>query len=385
MTTTTVTQKHRQNIGLPVLDRWMIFNLLTLMTAVGVVASIWRLLTGLGSATNLTDGYPWGIWIGFDFTLIAFAGTGFTMAAVVHVLRLKQFEDAVRPAILAGLVGYVSVLLLLVIDLGRPDRFYHFILFWNMHSPLFEISWCVLLYTTVLLIETSPFLLERIQNRFLLKLTQKIMLPVTILGVTLSSLHQSTLGTLYLNMPHRLNQLWYTPILPLLFFTSSVMAGLSLAILAYKASNHLRGRPVKPGVARGLGKGIAGVGVFYLLLKLGDIILAGEFSHLLAFDRASALMGLELGAGVILPILLFLSPATRDRRIAQIGGPVLVLFGVLLNRFDATMFMQVFPAGITYSPHILEWVSTIGILSAGVLIWWIGIRFLVIFDSKEGH
>jgi len=385
MTTTTVTQKHRQNIGLPVLDRWMIFNLLTLMTAVGVVASIWRLLTGLGGATHLSDGYPWGIWIGFDFTLIAFAGTGFTMAAVVHVLRLKQFEDAVRPAILAGLVGYVSVLLLLVIDLGRPDRFYHFILFWNMHSPLFEISWCVLLYTTVLLIETSPFLLERIQNRFLLKLTQKIMLPVTILGVTLSSLHQSTLGTLYLNMPHRLNQLWYTPILPLLFFTSSVMAGLSLAILAYKASNHLRGRPVKPGVARGLGKGIAGVGVFYLLLKLGDIILAGEFSHLLAFDRASALMGLELGAGVILPILLFLSPVTRYRCIAQVGGPVLVLFGVLLNRFNATMFMQVLPAGITYSPHILEWVSTIGILSAGVLIWWIGIRFLVIFDSKEGH
>ena len=117
----------------------------------------------MGSTTDLADTYSWGIWIGFDFTLIAFAGAGFTMAVLVHVLHQHQYHDAVRPAILAGLAGYVAVLLLLVLDLGRPDRFYNFIIFWNVHSPLFEISWCVLLYTTVLVLEVSPFLLERIE------------------------------------------------------------------------------------------------------------------------------------------------------------------------------------------------------------------------------
>ena len=156
------------------------------------------------------------------------------MAAVVHVLHLNKYQPALRPAILAGLLGYTAVLLLLVLDLGRPDRFYHFIIFWNVHSPLFEISWCILLYTTVLCIETSPYLFERLNREWLVRLAYGLMVPVTIIGVTLSTLHQSTLGTLFLNMPHRLDALWYTPILPLLFFISSIMAGLSLATIAYK-------------------------------------------------------------------------------------------------------------------------------------------------------
>ena len=149
--------------SVPVLDRRMALALLGLLVLVGALAGVIRLLMGLGATTNLSDTYSWGIWIGFDFTLIAFAGAGFTIAALAHVLRQHQYHDAVRPAILAGFIGYVAVLLLLVLDLGRPDRFYNFLLFWNPHSPLFEVSWCILLYTTVLFIETSPFLLERLR------------------------------------------------------------------------------------------------------------------------------------------------------------------------------------------------------------------------------
>lgn len=359
---------------------------LGLLTVIGAFAGIWRLFAGLGDTTNLSDSYSWGIWIGFDFTLIAFAGTGFTMAAVVHILHLKQFRDALRPAIWAGLLGYVAVLLLLVLDLGRPDRFYHFILFWNVHSPLFEISWCVLLYTTILLVETSPFLLERLERleRFnvqkLLRWARNIMLPITILGVTLSSLHQSTLGTLYLNMPHRLHELWYTPVLSLFFFVSSVMAGLSVAILTYVAATRISGKPVKQEIVRGLGKGIAWVGTLYLLLKLGDLALTGEWRQLFTFTNPSLGIWIELGVCVVLPILLFAAPFLRRHTHLLLVAPLLVLFGVLLNRFNATMFAQSIPDGVSYVPHPLEWLSTIGILAGVVLVWWLGIRFLVIFD-----
>ena len=270
----------QRRIGVAVKPGDIVVAVLSFLTLLGIVAGVGRLVLGLGPTTGLTDEFPWGIWIGFDFLLIAFAGTGFTMAAVVHVFRLEQFKDAVRPAVLAGFLGYVAVLLLLVLDLGRPDRFYHFIISWNLHSPLFEVSWCVLLYTTVLVIENSPFLFEKFNWEWPVRTAFKIMPVVAIIGVTLSSLHQSTLGTLYLNMPHRINQLWYTPILPILFFVSSVMAGLSLAIVVYMLSTRIVGRETKSDVVIGLGKGVAWVSLLYTGVKLADFAVAGEIPAL---------------------------------------------------------------------------------------------------------
>ena len=219
---------------------WLL-GILGFLAVMGVTAGIGRLFMGLQASTALSDDISWGIWIGFDFGLIAFAGAGFTMAAVVHIFHLEQFHRALRPALLVGLLGYMGVLALLVLDLGRWDRFYHFLLYFNLHSPLFEISWCVLLYSTVLLIEVSPDFLRFLPWRWPTQAAKAIIVPVSIIGVTLSTLHQSTLGTLYLNMPHRLHALWYTPLLPVLFYVSSIMAGLSLGILAYLAACRLRG------------------------------------------------------------------------------------------------------------------------------------------------
>jgi len=360
----------------------VIVAVLACLTLLGVVAGVGRLVLGLGPTTGLNDEYPWGIWIGFDFLLIAFAGTGFTMAALVHVFRLEQFKDAVRPAVLAGLLGYTAVLLLLVLDLGRPDRFYHFIISWNLHSPLFEVSWCVLLYTTVLVIENSPFLFERLNWRWPVQIAFKIMPVVAIVGVTLSSLHQSTLGTLYLNMPHRINPLWYTPILPVLFFTSAVMAGLSLAVLVYILATRIVGRPAKVEIVDGLGKGAALVALIYLVMKVGDLALAGKLPALFALDEMSLLMLAELGIGVVLPAALLLVPTVGRRPVVRWLAPALILAGVFANRFDITLFAQRAPDGAIYVPSWLEWLSTAGILSAVALAWYLAVRFLVIFDSR---
>lgn len=380
---TTLIAKQEKVAIAPITATGISLSLLGLLTLMGVVAGLGRLIFGLGATTGLNDGYSWGIWIGFDFILIAFSGAGFTLAAITHVLRLHKFEPALRPAILAGLMGYTAVLLLLVLDLGRPDRFYNFILYWNPHSPLFEISCCILLYTTVLVIETSPFLLERLQWDGAAGLLHKFTTAIAIIGVTLSSLHQSTLGTLYLNMPHRLDGLWYTPALPLLFFVSSIMAGLSLAMIAYALSSAILGREAKPEVLRGLAAGAAGTALLYVLLKVGDLWLAGKLAAFLSFDSMSQLMWLELGLGAVVPVLLWLSPTIRTQCWGQWLGPGLILFGVLANRFNATLLAQTPPAGTPpYVPHILEWLSTFGILAGVMLAWYVGVRLLISFKRE---
>jgi len=379
---TTLIAKPEKTVSLSITAGSIVLSSLVLLTLLGVLAGLARLVLGLGATTGLNDGYSWGIWIGFDFVLIAFSGAGFTMAAIAHVLRLHRFEPAVRPAILAGLMGYTTVLVLLLLDLGRPDRFYHFLLYWNLHSPLFEISLCILFYSTVLAIETAPFLLERLKWPKLVRFLQKFMMVVAITGVTLSSLHQSTLGTLYLNMPHRLDPLWYSPALPLLFFVSSIMAGLSMAMLAYYVAASILGQKVKAEVLHGLAAGAAWVTLLYILLKLGEFAVAGELPALFSFDSMSQLMWLELGLGAVAPFLLWLIPAIRRHRMGQWLTPGLILFGVLFNRFSATLLAQTPPAGTPpYSAHILEWLSTLGIIAGAALAWYIAVRWLVIFED----
>jgi Ni/Fe-hydrogenase subunit HybB-like protein len=361
---------------------WLI-GVLAFLTFAGVVAGVGRLVMGLQASTGLNDTYSWGIWIGFDFGLIAFAGVGFTMAAVVHVLHMERFHAALRPALFAGLLGYMAVLALLVLDLGRPDRFYHFLLYWNLHSPLFEISWCVLLYSTVLMIEVSPDILGRLKWRWPLRLAQAIMLPVCIIGVTLSTLHQSTLGTLYLNMPHRLHALWYSPFLPVLFYVSSIMAGLSLAIVAYKLAMRVREESEDPRIGQGLGTGVVIFAMLYGVLKVGELLWAGEWQLLFDGSGMGLLWITELTLGVALPVLLWSIPRLRSQVWVQWTVPLLVLASVLMNRFNATLYAQVLPPGLqVYVPSLIEWLSTIGILAGAALAWLLAVRFVM---KKDAH
>lgn len=366
--------------SLPAIKRIdVIMGVLGCLTLAGVVAGMGRLLLGLGPTTGLNDIFSWGIWIGFDFGLIAFAGAGFTMAAVVHIFHFERFHAALWPAILAGFMGYTAVLALLVLDLGRPDRFYNFMIYWNLHSPLFEISCCVLLYTTVLVIEVSPHFLARLPWRrtaTLIKVIKWFMLPVTIIGVTLSTLHQSTLGTLYLNMPQRLHPLWYTPLLPPFFYISSIMAGLSMGVLAYRVAMRVLRRTEDAGIVSGLCSAAVVTGLIYAVAKLAELWWSGDAVLLWTAPAMGALWLAELGIGVALPALLWAVPRTRRSSLVQWLVPMLVLASVLMNRFDATLYGQVVPATVPpYSPHLLEWISTIGILAAALLAWLVGIRF----------
>jgi Ni/Fe-hydrogenase subunit HybB-like protein len=312
--------------------------------------------------------------------MIAFSGAGFTMAAVVHVLHLHRFEAAFRPALFVGLLGYVAVLLLLVLDLGRPDRFYHFILYWNLHSPLFEISWCVLLYTTVLLLEISPDILNLLHWQWVKwakRMVFAIMPVVCIVGVTLSSLHQSTLGTLYVNMPHRLHPLWYSAYLPFLFFVSAVMAGLAVAILAHRITAVIHRQPAALDVSRGLAVGLIGASLIYGIARLAVVAAEGKLA--LAFEptQLALLFWAELVVSVLVPVVLLVWARNRTGVWVYWVAPMLVVFGVGMNRFNTTLAAQLPVWQGSYSPNLLEWVSTVGILAGALLLWLLAVRYLV--------
>jgi Ni/Fe-hydrogenase subunit HybB-like protein len=212
---------------------------------------------------------------------------------------------------------------------------------------------------------------------------KRIMAPVTIIGVTLSTLHQSTLGTLYLNMPYRLDPRWYTPLLPLLFYVSSIAAGLSMAVIAYRLATRIHHVEEDRGLIQGLGVGAACVALLYVALRLFALWSDGALSMLLADNLLNRLLVLELAFGAIIPAVLILIPAFRRQSWVQWAAPLFMLGGVGLNRFDATLFAQHGPQQVAlYVPHIMEWLSAIGILAGAALVWYVGVRYLVSLRSR---
>ena len=374
----------------------VILGILALLALLGIGTGIYRLVVGLGESTNLSDAYPWGLWIGFDFSLIAFAGAGFTIAAVVYILNLEQFKPVARAAVLTGFLGYVSVLVILLIDLGRPDRFWGFLVFWNYHSPLFEISWCVLLYTTVLALEFLPILFERLNKPNIVKAIHAITVPLVIAGVTLSTLHQSTLGTLYLALPTKTDQLWWSWLLPLLFFLSSIAMGLCVTIAVWIVGSKAFGRKkVELDMLGGLAKGALWVWVVYLVMRFGDLWFTGDLPAVFAFDSQSLWFWVEIIVGVVVPIVVFGQASLRKSEAGLLIGSLATIVGVFMNRFNATLTAQsvnrftvaAVTEAASYTPFWMEYTIQIGVLAAAALAWYFAARLLPIFPEtvKEKH
>ena len=216
------------------------------LMAAGLVSAIQRFAMGLGATTNLLDTFPWGIWIGVDILVgVGLAAGGFAIAATVYIFNLERFRPILRPTILTAFLGYVLVICGLMVDLGRPWAIWHAIIMWNPHSVMFEVAWCVMLYTTVLALEFSPVVLEHFRLHRALKVVKAITIPLVVLGVVLSTLHQSSLGSLFLIIPSRMHPLWYSNIIPFLFIISCVAAGLAMTIFESFISSRAFGREVE--------------------------------------------------------------------------------------------------------------------------------------------
>lgn len=365
---------------------------------VGLILTVLRFTGGLAAVTNLSDYNPWGIWIGFDLLVgVALAAGGYVTSAAVYIFGLKKYHSAVRPAILTGFLGYALVVLALHYDVGRPWRLpYPFIVQQGTTSLLFEVGACVALYLTVLFIEFSPVAMEWLGLKRARNIVVKLTLLLTIFGVVLSTLHQSSLGALFLIAPSKLHPLWYSSYLPVYFFVSSIIAGLSMVIfestLSYKYfkdkmdPEHLA---EKDSVALGFGKAASFVLAGYFIIKVIGIAADNNWHYLSTGYGTWYLV--ELLGFVALPCFLY-AVGVRDKNLAIIKWTsALTVLGIVVNRFNVSMiaFNYHLPSSERYFPSWMEIGISVFIVTLGVVIFrFIVTRMPVLYehsDYKEAH
>ncbi|HEU0139095.1 MAG TPA: Ni/Fe-hydrogenase cytochrome b subunit [Bryobacteraceae bacterium] len=351
--------------------------------AAAVYATYVRFVDGLGSSTNLSDEFPWGIWIGFDVLCgVALAAGGFTLAATVHIFNIEKYKPIVRPAILTAFLGYLLVVVALLFDLGRPYRIWHPLIMWNPRSVMFEVGWCVTLYSTVLSLEFAPVVFERFGWRAPLRYIKAIMIPLVIAGVILSTLHQSSLGTLYLIFPTKLHALWYSPMLPVMFFVSAIALGLAMTIFESWHSSRAFGRHLELPLLSSLGRVLAVLMLFYLCLRFLDLGKRGALNLLTVGSIETYLFGLEIALLLTPTFLLFWSRVRRSP-VALYLSAVMVVLGMIVNRLNVSITGMERGSGVSYIPAWTEVAVTLGIIAAGFAIFRLAVQHLPIFKEEE--
>lgn len=370
-----------KSFSLPRITVWRVIAVV--LIAAGTVAALARFTLGLGATTNLSDEFPWGLWIGFDFLGIGLAAAGFTIVAAVHLFHADRYEPIVRPAILTAFIGYLLVVLVLIIDLGRPEHFWHPLVMWNPHSVMFEITWCVILYTTVLSLEFAPIVLERFKLHAPIRWIHNMSLPFMIAGVLLSTLHQSSFGSLYLIVPNRLHALWYSPLLPILFFISCIASGVSMVIFETLILSRNGRTLLAPELRANLAKIIAVTLGIYLVVRFQDMSSRGVLHEMMIVTYQSIAFYVEIVIGFVIPLALLMSRRVRYSRRGLFISTALVLIGFAANRMNtAVTGMEIWPSR-TYFPSVLEILITLGIAAIGFSAFTLVARYLPIFETEQ--
>ena len=375
-------------VKLPRFTVWS--SIATILITAGVYAAIARFTLGLGATTNLTDEFPWGLWIGFDFLGIGLAAAGFTIVAAVHLFHATDYEPIVRPAILTAFIGYLLVVFVLVIDLGRPDHFWHPLVMWNPHSVMFEITWCVILYTTVLSLEFAPIVLEKFNLHAPIKWIHTFSLPFMILGVLLSTLHQSSFGSLYLIVPNRLNPLWYSPLLPVLFFISCIASGISMVILETLILSRNNRLMLSVTLRENLAKITAVALAVYLVVRFQDLLGRGGLHEMMHLGYHGVAFWGEILIGFVIPFILLMFKGVRTTRRGLYAATLMVLVGFAANRMNTSITgLEIWPTR-TYFPSIMEVLVMLGIAAVGFTAFALIAGYLPIFSGEgtkaaEGH
>jgi c(7)-type cytochrome triheme protein len=357
---------------------------LLIVLSSGLYSTFVRFSSGLGASTALTDRFPWGLWIGFDVLCgVALAAGGFTISAVVYVFNIDRFKPIIRPAIVTAFSGYLLVIIALLFDLGRPYRIWHPLVMWNPRSVMFEVAWCVTLYTAVLALEFSPLLFQRLGLKTPLRLIHSITIPLVMLGVILSTLHQSSLGSLYLIVPHKLHPLWYSSLLPVFFFVSAIGLGCAMTIVESFLSYRAFRKRLEIGLLADLGKVIVVTLSLYLILRVQDLMGRGVFSQAFEATYEGRMFLSEVLLGIIAPILLLSIPRVRRNHFSLFVASVLVVAGFVMNRLNVSITGMEGVLG-RYFPSWAEVSVTAMIVALGFLLFGAAVKYLPVFPSEIG-
>jgi Ni/Fe-hydrogenase subunit HybB-like protein len=369
--------------------RILLKSILWLLVGIGTTVSLARFMRGLGAVTGLSDTAPWGLWIAFDvMSGVALAAGGFVIAAVVYIFHLQKYALFTRPAILTAFLGYVAVAVGLLYDLGIPLNIWHPIIYPQPHSVLFEVAMCVMLYLTVLFLEFCPVILEhpRCNRSFLRRIhatLKRAAIPLVVSGIVLSTLHQSSLGSLFLIVPERVHPLWYSPILWVLFFISA--AGLGLMTIAAETlfSSWYFGHAKRIDLLAGLGKSASFVLFIYAGIRLGDLALRGKLGHVSDNTWQAKVFLLEIFLSALLPATLMAFRRIRSTATGIGIASVLTMVGMVGYRFDVCVVAFARAEGISYFPTWMEFAVTFGIVAAAMLVFIFFAERLSVYEA--GH
>ncbi|MBP1642925.1 MAG: Polysulfide reductase, NrfD [Acidobacteria bacterium] len=357
-----------------------------LLLAIGLPLVVLRYTQGLGAVTNLTDEFPWGLWIGFDLLCgVGLAAGGFTVTAAVYIFNLKRFHPIIRPTVLTAFLGYLLVIMALLVDLGRPWNIWHPIIMWNPRSVMFEVGWCVMLYTTVLALELSGMVFERVGWKRAVSIQKAATIPLVLAGVLLSTLHQSSLGALYLIVPNKLHPLWYSPALPWIFWTSAIAAGLAMVIVESRLSSRAFGRPVEMHLLKDIARALlVALGVF-AVLRTYDLVHRGVIAEVFRPSYESGMFALEFALGVLLPFVLLLSPRTRTDIRRLYPAALLAVSGFLVNRLNVSVTGLERSSGTDYVPAFSEIAISLFLVALGFGAFGLMVRYFRVYPEAAAR
>jgi len=349
----------------------------------GLILTVKRYMAGLGSVTALNDYQPWGLWIGFDVLCgVALAAGAFVLTGMVYLLNFERYKSVIRPTVLTAFLGYVLVCVGLLYDLGKPWNIWHPLIMWNPRSVMFEVAWCVMLYSTVLALEFSSVVLEKLGSRKMLRLMRSITIPLVIAGILLSTLHQSSLGSLFVIVPDKLHPLWYTSLLPLHFFLSAVSVGFAMVILESCLSSRLFNRGLETHIIADLGQFMAVALMLTLIVRIQDLSFKVGLANIFDGSIESWAFLIETACFIIPLVLVFLYRKRMKKSVIVISAAFTML-AVVINRLNVSIIGLARQGGFSYFPTWEEFAITIYLVATGFLVFILCVRYLPIFPESE--
>jgi Ni/Fe-hydrogenase subunit HybB-like protein len=386
---------------------WLVFICVCL--AVGLVAAVHVFSQGL-VVTNMSDTVPWGLWITIDLSSIALGAGAFTLSAIVYLFGLERFRPLVRLAVFIGVIGYTAALLTLIMDIGRPDRFWHPWVYWNIHSVLWEITWCITIYLSIMLVEFAPVIVElplfdrwpwiRRAGHMIHRSTPVL----AVLGLGISLLHQSSLGATYGVLKAR--PIWFKPSMPIMFIVSAIAVGPAVSMAAALVLEWVQGRRlVSPDILRTIAR-FSGFGLLaYAYIKLWDLAAVTYYGRTPSANEALYLLNQqtpygfgfwvgEMILGIAVPVAFFLIPRFNRRSIFLALGTAFAVVGIIANRWNITVSGLIVPLDYApgtlyqaspgvYWPSAAEWGVALGVIGYVLLVFTLGARYLPLLQQES--
>ena len=354
-----------------------------LIFAAGLYSCYLRFFKGWQVATNLSDAQPWGIWVGLaTLGSVALSAGGFAIAAGVYLLGLERYRPIARVSVLISMLGYMTVCVGYLYELGLPWRAWHIFIYWNHNSVLFDVALCIMTYTTVLVIEFAPQLLEKLPWKFAHKLAEwqhRYVIAIVLAGTLLSSMHQSFLGGLFLIMKGHIYPLWYSPYIHTLFYMSAIPSGLCVVIIACYLSMRSLGVKLDYDILVDMARLAVPMLLLYVVFRFVDLLNRGFGGYLFRWRSETAYFWVEIALLVVIPVVLF----TREK---VLQSPKLLywtacvqVMGLMMNRLNVSITAMEFSTHANYVPKWPEVMITMMVIAGAVVVFRLCALYLDVF------